>query len=56
MTSEMIFDKKYIVLIGNYGSGKTEIAIHLAKAFSGTGKTTLVENLQKDYGDHHQNT
>jgi len=43
MTSEMIFDKKYIVLIGNYGSGKTEIAIHLAKAFSGTGKTTLVD-------------
>ena len=35
--------KKFIVLTGNYGSGKTEIAIHLAKYFSKKEKTTLVD-------------
>ena len=43
MINELFAGKKYIVLTGNYGSGKTEIAIHLAKAFSRTQKTTLVD-------------
>lgn len=39
--------KKVIVLIGNYGSGKTEIAINLAVMSSGSGKRTLVVDLDK---------
>ena len=39
--------KKFIVLIGNYGSGKTEIAINLAVQSASTGKNTLVIDLDK---------
>ena len=35
---------EYIVLTGNYGSGKTELALNLAEHFAGKGqKTTLVD-------------
>lgn len=39
--------KKFIVLIGNYGSGKTEIAINLAVNSAGKGLNTLVVDLDK---------
>lgn len=39
--------KKFIVLIGNYGSGKTEIAINLAVQSASAGKNTLVIDLDK---------
>lgn len=39
--------KKFIVLIGNYGSGKTEIAINLAVQSASAGKKTLVIDLDK---------
>ena len=35
--------KKYCVLTGNYGSGKTEIALNLATQLSPAEKTTLVD-------------
>ena len=34
---------RYWVLTGNYGSGKTEIALNLAMGFARQGKTTLVD-------------
>ena len=34
---------RMIVLTGNYGSGKTEIALHLAETFAEKEKTTLVD-------------
>lgn len=39
--------KKFIVLIGNYGSGKTEIAINLAVQSASADKNTLVIDLDK---------
>lgn len=39
--------KNFIVLIGNYGSGKTEIAINLAVKSAAEGKRTLVVDLDK---------
>ena len=39
--------KKFIVLIGNYGSGKTEIAINLAVKSAEKGLNTLVIDLDK---------
>lgn len=39
----MTVNKKYIVLTGNYGSGKTEIALNLALLSARTKKTTLVD-------------
>lgn len=39
--------KKFIVLIGNYGSGKTEIAINLAVNSANNGLNTLVIDLDK---------
>ena len=36
-----------IVLVGNYGSGKTEIAINLAVRAAGEGLRTLVIDLDK---------
>lgn len=39
--------KKFVVLIGNYGSGKTEIAINLAVKSAAAGKNTLVIDLDK---------
>ena len=41
--------KKFIVLIGNYGSGKTEIAINLAVNSAAKGLNTLVVDLVNDY-------
>lgn len=37
------FEKKFVVLTGNYGSGKTELALNLALASSRLGSTTLVD-------------
>lgn len=39
--------KKFVVLIGNYGSGKTEIAINLAVKSAEKGLNTLVIDLDK---------
>ena len=39
--------KKIVVLIGNYGSGKTEIAINLAVNSAAKGMDTLVVDLDK---------
>ena len=39
--------KKFTVLIGNYGSGKTEIAVNLAVNAAKEGKRTLVVDLDK---------
>ena len=36
-----------LVLVGNYGSGKTEIAINLAVQGAGEGLRTLVIDLDK---------
>ena len=38
-----VFDKRLIVLTGNYGSGKTELALNLALRFAETGSVTLVD-------------
>ena len=38
-----LFRKKYVVLTGNYGSGKTELALNLALASVRRGSTTLVD-------------
>ena len=39
--------KKFVVLIGNYGSGKTEIALNLAVQSAASGMKTLVIDLDK---------
>ena len=39
--------KRFVVLIGNYGSGKTEIAINLAVSSAAKGLNTLVIDLDK---------
>lgn len=39
----MAIQTKYVVLTGNYGSGKTELALNLALASSRAGSTTLVD-------------
>lgn len=39
--------KKMLVLVGNYGSGKTEIAVNLAVNAAGEGLRTLVIDLDK---------
>ena len=36
-------DPRFFVLTGNYGSGKTELALNLAMQFSGEYRTTLVD-------------
>ena len=36
-------DKRFLVLVGNYGSGKTELALNRAMDFVTRGKTTLVD-------------
>lgn len=38
-----LFSTKYVVMMGNYGSGKTELALNLALASSRLGSTTLVD-------------
>ena len=39
--------KRFIILIGNYGSGKTEIAINMAVHSSSAGRKTLVIDLDR---------
>ena len=39
--------KKVIILIGNYGSGKTEIALNMAVMASAAGKRTQVIDLDR---------
>ena len=41
--NEILTDKKYLVLTGNYGSGKTELALNLALQLSRVYRTTLVD-------------
>ena len=41
--NQMIQDTQYLVLTGNYGSGKTELALNLAMQFSEKYNTTLVD-------------
>ena len=43
MENDLFRDKRFLVLTGNYGSGKTEIALHLAETFAKKEKTTLVD-------------
>ena len=38
-----LFAKKYVVLTGNYGSGKTELALNAALSSACLGPTTLVD-------------
>ena len=38
-----LFDRRFVVLVGNYGSGKTELALNLALASAREGSTTLVD-------------
>lgn len=37
------FDRRFTVLVGNYGSGKTELSLNLALAASDAGSATLVD-------------
>ena len=39
MGNDLFRDKRFLVLTGNYGSGKTEIALHLAETFAKKEKT-----------------
>ena len=41
--NELIRDTQYLVLTGNYGSGKTELALNLALQFAPQFRTTLVD-------------
>ena len=41
--NELIRDTQYLVLTGNYGSGKTELALNLALGFAQQYRTTLVD-------------
>lgn len=43
--NDRIFFPKYTVLTGNYGSGKTELAIHLALVSASAGKKTVLVDL-----------
>lgn len=38
-----LMNKRFLVLVGNYGSGKTELALNRALDFSAKGSTTLVD-------------
>lgn len=38
-----LFDRRFVVLVGNYGSGKTELALNLALDAAQTKTTTLVD-------------
>ena len=40
---QLLQEAKYLVLTGNYGSGKTELALNLALQFSQKDRTTLVD-------------
>lgn len=39
----MLSDRRFVVLVGNYGSGKTELALNLALNAARTQSTTLVD-------------
>ena len=41
--TQLLQDPRYLVLTGNYGSGKTELALNLAMQFSQQYRTTLVD-------------
>lgn len=41
--NELFGDSRFIVITGNYGSGKTELSLNLALHYAGEGKTTLVD-------------
>ena len=41
--NRLLQNYRYLVLTGNYGSGKTELALNLALKYAQTGKTTLVD-------------
>lgn len=41
--NQLLNDFRYLVLTGNYGSGKTELALNLALQFSEQYRTTLVD-------------
>ncbi len=41
--NQLLNTAKYCVLTGNYGSGKTEIALRLARSFPRSERTTLVD-------------
>ncbi len=41
--TELLREPRYLVLTGNYGSGKTELALNLALQFSKEFRTTLVD-------------
>ena len=41
--NQLTGDKRYLVLTGNYGSGKTELSLNLALEFAKQYKTTLVD-------------
>ena len=41
--NQLLMDAQYLVLTGNYGSGKTELALNLAFQFSQQYRTTLVD-------------
>ena len=43
MISDPFESKKYIVLTGNYGSGKTELALNLALRYARDSQVTLVD-------------
>lgn len=43
MSIETMFDRRFVVLVGNYGSGKTEAALNLAMASAASMSTTLVD-------------
>lgn len=40
---QLLQDARYLILTGNYGSGKTELALNLALQFSMQYRTTLVD-------------
>ena len=40
-----MFDKKIIIICGHYGSGKTNIAVNLARLFSENGKKVALVDL-----------
>ena len=41
--NQLLQEHRYLVLTGNYGSGKTELALNLAMQFSAQFRTTLVD-------------
>ena len=41
--NQLLQDRRYLILTGNYGSGKTELALNLALEAAGSFRTTLVD-------------